>query len=120
MLGAIVGDVIGSVHEGAGTKTKDFPLFVSRSTFTDDSVLTVAVAEWILSGQDLVDLLHAYYHNYPGRGYGGMFYGWASDRLRQPYNCFVPEARWRRLTTAWSGRGMVRLKPHRSSGLTIS
>jgi len=62
MLGAIVGDVIGSVHEGAGTKTKDFPLFVSRSTFTDDSVLTVAVAEWILSGQDLVDLLHAYYH----------------------------------------------------------
>ena len=59
MLGAIVGDVIGSVHEGAGTKTKDFPLFVSRSTFTDDSVLTVAVAEWILSGQDMVDPLHA-------------------------------------------------------------
>src|SRR5213083_1684951 len=85
MLGAIVGDVIGSVHEGAGTKTKDFPLFVSRSTFTDDSVLTVAVAEWILSGQDLVDLLHAYYHNYPGRGYGGMFLDWAYDRRRQPY-----------------------------------
>lgn len=88
MLGAIVGDVIGSVHEGAGTKTKDFPLFVSRSTFTDDSVLTVAVAEWILSGRDLVDLLHAYYHNYPGRGYGGMFLDWAHDRLRQPYNSF--------------------------------
>ena len=88
MLGAIVGDVIGWVHEGAGTKTKDFPLFVSRSTFTDDSVLTVAVAEWILSGQDLVDLLHAYYHNYPGRGYGGRFYDWACDRRRQPYNSF--------------------------------
>jgi ADP-ribosylglycohydrolase len=88
MLGAIVGDVIGSVHEGAGTKTKDFPLFVSRSTFTDDSVLTVAVAEWILSGEDLVDLLHAYYHNYLGRGYGGMFLDWAFDRLRQPYNSF--------------------------------
>ena len=44
MLGAIVGDVIGSVHEAAGTKTKDFPLFVPPSTFTDDSVLTVAVA----------------------------------------------------------------------------
>src|SRR5207249_9609989 len=88
MLGAIVGDVIGSVHEGAGTKTKNFPLFVSRSTFTDDSVLTVAVAEWILSGQDLVDLLHAYYHNYPGRGYGVRFYDWASNRRRQPYNSF--------------------------------
>jgi len=88
MLGAIVGDVIGSVHEAAGTKTKDFPLFVPPSTFTDDSVLTVAVAEWILSGQDLVDLFHAYCHSYPGRGYGGMFIYWAHDRLRQPYNSF--------------------------------
>jgi ADP-ribosylglycohydrolase len=88
MLGAIVGDVIGSVHEGAGTKTKDFPLFVQRSTFTDDSVLTVAVAEWILSGEDLVDLLHTYYYNYPGRGYGMMFYRWASAQVREPYNSF--------------------------------
>ncbi len=88
MLGAIVGDVIGSVHEWAGTKTKDFPLFASRSTFTDDTVLTVAVAEWILSGQDLVDLLHAYTHTYTGRGYGGMYHHWAGNRLRQPYNSF--------------------------------
>lgn len=88
MLGAIVGDVIGSVHEGVETKTKDFPLFVPRSTITDDSVLTVAVGEWILSGQDLVDLLHTYTHTYPGRGYGGMFHHWARNRLRQPYNSF--------------------------------
>lgn len=88
MLGAIVGDVIGSVHEGAGTKTKDFPLFVPRSTFTDDSVLTVAVAEWILTRQDLVDALHAYTHTYAGRGYGAMFYHWASSRRREPYNSF--------------------------------
>lgn len=88
MLGAIVGDVIGSVHEGAGTKTKDFPLFVPRSTFTDDSVLTVAVAEWILTGQDLVDLLHTYYDAYPGRGYGMMFHHWAGGRMREPYNSF--------------------------------
>jgi ADP-ribosylglycohydrolase len=79
MLGAILGDIIGSVHEGAGTKTKDFPLFVSRSTFTDDSVLTVAVAEWLLTGQDLTDLLHAYYRAYPDRGYGGRFHEWASQ-----------------------------------------
>jgi len=88
MLGAIVGDIIGSVHEGAGTKTKDFPLFVPGSTFTDDSVLTVAVAEWILTGQNLVDLLHVYVQTYPGRGYGGMFHEWALRRLRQPYNSF--------------------------------
>jgi ADP-ribosylglycohydrolase len=88
MLGAIVGDVIGSVHEGAGTKTKDFPLFVPRSTFTDDSVLTVAVADWILSGQNLVDLLHAYTEAYPTRGYGGFYHQWASARAREPYNSF--------------------------------
>jgi ADP-ribosylglycohydrolase len=88
MLGAIVGDVIGSVHEGAGTKTKDFPLFVQRSTFTDDSVLSVAVAEWILTGQNLVDLLHKYYDAYPGRGYGMMFHRWAGERFREPYNSF--------------------------------
>jgi ADP-ribosylglycohydrolase len=88
MLGAIVGDVIGSVHEGAGTKTKDFPLFVEGTTFTDDSVLTVAVAEWILTGRDLVDLLHSYTETYPGRGYGGMFHHWARRRVREPYNSF--------------------------------
>ena len=88
MLGAIVGDVIGSVHEGAGTKTKDFPLFVPRSTFTDDSVLTVAVADWILTGQNLVDLLHTYAGTYPGRGYGGFFNHWVRNRLREPYNSF--------------------------------
>jgi ADP-ribosylglycohydrolase len=88
MLGAIVGDVIGSVHEGAGTKTKDFPLFVPRSTFTDDSVLTVAVADWILTGLNLVDLLHSYTDAYPLRGYGGFFYHWATARVREPYNSF--------------------------------
>jgi ADP-ribosylglycohydrolase len=88
MLGAIVGDVIGSVHEGAGTKTKDFPLFVEGTTFTDDSVLTVAVAEWILTGRDLVNLLHSYTETYPGRGYGGMFHHWAKHRVREPYNSF--------------------------------
>ena len=88
MLGAILGDVIGSVHEYSGTKTKTFPLFVAHSTFTDDSVLTIAVAEWILDGGDLSDLLAAYTRRYPGRGYGGMFAEWASARVREPYNSF--------------------------------
>lgn len=88
MLGAIVGDVIGSVHEYAATKTVDFPLFTPGSTFTDDTVLTVAVADWILSGDDLVGLLHAYAHAYPDSGYGGMFRHWSRNRLREPYNSF--------------------------------
>ena len=88
MFGAIVGDIIGSVHEWAGTKTKDFPLFVEDSTFTDDTVLTVAVAEWILSGDDLVDLFHSAYREFPGRGYGGMFHDWAGKRRREPYGSY--------------------------------
>lgn len=88
MLGAIIGDIVGSVHEGTLRKTKDFPLFIERSTFTDDTVLTVAVADWILTGKDLVGVLHAYFDAYPNRGYGGMFAAWASQRSRKPYNSF--------------------------------
>lgn len=86
MLGAIAGDVIGSVHEGAGTKTKDFPLFVEDSRFTDDTVLTVAVAERLLRGGGYVDLYHDYFHAYPRAGYGGSFIRWAGNRHRDPYN----------------------------------
>jgi ADP-ribosylglycohydrolase len=88
MLGAIAGDVIGSVHEWAGTKTKDFPLFVPDCTFTDDSVLTIAVADWLLNGNDLVDTLHEYTEHFPQRGYGAMYLEWAMQRRREPYNSF--------------------------------
>lgn len=88
MLGAIVGDVVGSVHEWAGTKTKEFDLLVPESTFTDDSVLTVAVAAWILDARDLVELLHSYTRDFPGRGYGGMFHRWARSKVREPYGSF--------------------------------
>ena len=86
MLGAIAGDVIGSVHEGSGTKTKDFPLFVEDSRFTDDTVLTVAVAERLLRSGSYVDLYHDYFHAYPQAGYGSSFIRWAGYRRRDPYN----------------------------------
>jgi ADP-ribosylglycohydrolase len=86
MLGAIAGDVIGSVHEGAGTKTKDFPLFSPYSTFTDDTVLTVAVADCLLSRREYTDVFHDYFHAYPQAGYGGSFIRWAGQRQREPYN----------------------------------
>ena len=86
MLGAIAGDIIGSVHEGTGAKTKDFVLFGPDNRPTDDSVLTIAVAESILRDLDLVDTLHDYFHRYPRAGYGGSFIRWASQRRREPYN----------------------------------
>ena len=86
MIGAIAGDVIGSVHEGAATKTKRFPLFVPESCFTDDTVLTVAVADVLLSGGDYVRTFHKYYHAYPEAGYGQQFRLWCELRRTDPYN----------------------------------
>jgi len=69
MLGAIAGDIIGSVHEHAGTKTKDFPLFGKFCHFTDDTVLTISVASRLLKGGDYVDSFHDFFHAYPNAGY---------------------------------------------------
>ena len=86
MLGAIAGDIIGSVYEGTVIKTKDFPLFVGTG-FTDDTVLTVAVAvaDCLRRGGDYVSLFHEYVERYPQAGYGGTFLMWALSRSTEPY-----------------------------------
>lgn len=86
MLGAIAGDVIGSVYEGRGIKTKDFPLFRPLSTFTDDTVLTVAVAYAILHDEPYGATLKAFGRRYPHAGYGGNFYRWLWQEDSTPYN----------------------------------
>jgi ADP-ribosylglycohydrolase len=77
MLGAIAGDIIGSIYEARPIKTKTFPLFGPGVTFTDDTVCTVAIADALLSGGDPAASLRAYVRRYPGRGYGAMFMRWA-------------------------------------------
>jgi len=86
VIGAIAGDVIGSVHEGAGTKSKDFPLFDEYCRFTDDTVLTLAVAHKLQNGGDYVDAYHDFFHAYPQVGFGGTFIRWAGYRHREPYS----------------------------------
>lgn len=86
MIGAIAGDIIGSVYEWNNIKTKRFDLFRSDCFFTDDTVLTVALAESILTGTDYTSLLKAYYHRYPDAGYGGFFHQWARAHDCRPYN----------------------------------
>lgn len=88
MIGAIVGDIVGSVHEFNRTKTKEFPLFTAEASFTDDTVLTLAVAEWLLTGQDLIDLMQDAAAAHPLAGYGGMFNRWSRMRSREPYGSF--------------------------------
>ena len=88
MLGAIAGDIIGSRFEHNPIKTTDFELFHPDCRFTDDSVLTLAVADHILLGSDLTDTLKEYFHQHPDAGYGARFLQWAESPLREPYNSF--------------------------------
>ena len=92
MLGAIIGDIIGSKYEFQNIKTKDFPLFGKYCDFTDDSILTVATADWLLHGGEVAK----YYSNYaadndcPMGGYGSGFRRWVTRTIVEgdfsPYN----------------------------------
>ncbi|MBD2571345.1 ADP-ribosylglycohydrolase family protein [Anabaena lutea] len=88
MLGAIAGDIIGSMYEISNIKTKDFPLLNPNSIFTDDSVLTVAVADKLLNGGSYEENFKSYYHRYSARGYGKNFHRWAKGEIVGAYNSF--------------------------------
>jgi ADP-ribosylglycohydrolase len=86
MLGAIVGDIVGSPFEARPIKSRDFELLTPYSRFTDDTVLTVAVADWILNGGELQAMFHDYVDRYPSAGYGAYFLRWCMRRDNEPYN----------------------------------
>ena len=112
MYGAILGDIIGSPYEfDQGNKTKDFPLFSPNSTFTDDSVMTLAVADAFLSlppqasevdiRRFLVQSMQTYGRKYPYAGYGGMFRRWLKDPNPQPYGSYGNGSAMRVSSAAW-------------------
>lgn len=86
MLGSIAGDIIGSVYESRPIKTTEFPLFQSHSCFTDDTVLTVAIASAIMEKVDYEASLRAFGRRYLNAGYGGAFFSWLLDPNSGPYN----------------------------------
>ena len=86
MIGAIAGDMVGSVYEWHNIKTKEFPLFTDRCFFTDDSILTIALADTILTGTPYIENLKTFYRWYPDGGYGGSFHEWAQSKHSEPYN----------------------------------
>lgn len=93
IIGAIAGDVIGSAYEFNPTRDYNFELFTPKSTFTDDTVLTMANARWLLeddthSPERLVEIMLDMCRKYPDRGYGGRFARWIHDGNPQPYNSF--------------------------------
>lgn len=91
MLGALVGDIVGSIYEWNNIKTKEFPLFQDKCHFTDDTVMTCAVAEAIMNGgerDDFIDSMKKYGKIYPHAGYGGHFRNWLFSDDREPYNSY--------------------------------
>ncbi|MWV55252.1 ADP-ribosylglycohydrolase family protein [Chlorobium phaeovibrioides] len=86
MIGAIAGDIIGSVYEHRPIKTKEFPLFHPACRFTDDTVLSVAVAEAILTDCDYQRALLSFGRRYPHAGYGEDFSKWLRSSSPYPYN----------------------------------
>ena len=93
ILGGIVGDIIGSTREWHNVKTEDFELLPQGSSFTDDTVMTLAVAEWLMtdpshSERGLVECMQRLGRKYPNAGYGGMFRRWLVTDNPEPYNSF--------------------------------
>ncbi|QUC66347.1 ADP-ribosylglycohydrolase family protein [Aristaeella hokkaidonensis] len=110
MYGAILGDIIGSPYEfDMGDKTKDFPLFRADSMFTDDSVMTIAVADALLSdARDperiktlLVYSMKRWGRKIPDAGYGGMFFKWLFTDDSQPYGSFGNGSAMRVASAGW-------------------
>lgn len=88
MLGAIAGDIIGSVYEATGFKSKRFELFHEEARFTDDSVLTIAVAAAILEERDYRSAILALGRRYPDAGYSSQFSRWLGSESPAPYGSF--------------------------------
>lgn len=86
MIGAIIGDIVGSRFEKKNLKSKDFELFTKQSRFTDDTVLTIAIADCILNSKGYEKTVKKYGRTYPFAGYGGAFKKWLAGITSGPYN----------------------------------
>ena len=101
MLGAIAGDILGSIHEFHPIKTKNFDLLNSECVFTDDTVMTAAVADSLMNKIPYVESLQMWGRKYPRAGYGGWFSKWIDSDFPQPYNSFGNGSAMRCSSVGW-------------------
>ena len=111
MFGAIYGDIAGSAYEFRNIRTKDFTLFERPCRFTDDTVMTLAVAKALTDTdraegtegfrERLIDAMHAFGRTYPYAGYGGYFHRWLKSESRTPYHSFGNGSAMRVSPVAW-------------------
>lgn len=116
MIGAILGDIVGSIYEFDNIKTKDFELFDKECFFTDDSVMTIAIAEALMQYESidennidefkekLIDVMHEIGIKYPDCGYGGHFLVWILKNKRDPYNSLGNGSAMRVSSVGWYAR----------------
>ena len=104
MIGAIIGDIVGSIYEWDNIKTKNFPLFSNKCRFTDDSVMTIAVADGLMNGggpDNYIAAMKRLGRIYPDAGYGGHFRRWLLSDDANPYNSWGNGAAMRVSPTGW-------------------
>ena len=113
MLGSIIGDIIGSKHEGYYNRIKstDFELFDKGSKFTDDTVLTIAVADWLMRDPKhqhttLVKIMQTYGRMYPGAGFSHATKAWLNSDEPKPYGSFTNGAAMRVSPIGWAFESM--------------
>ena len=102
LIGAIAGDVIGSIYEFYPIKSIDFPLFKEYSRFTDDTVMTVANADWLLTNDSLFGIMQDYGNRYRAAGYGFMFGEWLTSDNPKPYNSYGNGSAMRVSPVGWA------------------
>ena len=101
LIGAIAGDIIGSYYEFSPMKSTNFQLFNETSHFTDDTIMTVANADWLLTEDSLLGIMQEYGNRYQG-GYGYMFYDWLKADNPQPYNSWGNGSAMRISPVGWA------------------
>ncbi|MDR2619621.1 MAG: ADP-ribosylglycohydrolase family protein [Propionibacteriaceae bacterium] len=109
MLGAIIGDIVGSVYEWNNIKTKEFPLFREDCFFTDDTVMTIATADALLHGGEADDFVAAYSkwgQLYPNASYGARFSNWIYSDKHEPYNSWGNGSAMRVSPCAWFAKSL--------------
>jgi len=120
MIGAIAGDVIGSVYEFDPIKKKEFPLFSVGSTYTDDTVLTVAIAQALLGERQYAQSLWDIGGDFPNAGYGASFIEWLRSLDPKPYNSWGNGAAMRVSPIGWACNSIDEVLEQASNSASVS
>ncbi len=120
MIGAIIGDIIGSYYEHNPTKDYHFTTFISGSDFTDDTVLTIATADALLNRKPYKKTYLTWARNFPEKGYGGRFHEWMQQENPQPYHSFGNGSAMRISPVGFLGKDQTQVLEEASKSARVS